>query len=525
MCPGSPSSQGWRYCDERWRNESTRCCGDAVEGLCSNLEEGSSLISEICEEEGFRIMPRIDRLPQRLFWLVILGVVFQLRLGLAAEVVEHPGQGLKLAAFDVDATPTVGFRMAYGPVIRSADLPLRCRGIVLLGAEAPIVLCAVDWIGIGNAAHDVFREELARAAGTSADRVAVHALHQHDAPHADFTAEEIIKELGVEGVHRFDGAFPRQVLAAAVAAIRQALPNARPVTHVGFGEHAVAEIASNRRLLGPDGKVRAWRGSTTRDPALRAEPEGLIDPLVSTLAFWSDAEPIAVLTSYATHPMSYYRTGVPSPDFPGIARFLRSQDVPTAMHVHFTGAAGNIAAGKYNDGSRANRVLFATRMATAMRLAFTAAETARRALTAADVGFESFPVVLKPRRELDRNALLAAVRQGGDRGTFDDIDALAWLDRAAEKQPIIVSCLRVGDVRMLHLPGELFIEYQLAARQMRPDLNVMLAAYGNYGTGYIGTAHAYNEGGYETKVGSSFVGPEAEEELLAAMRNLLEVAP
>lgn len=470
-------------------------------------------------------MPRIELLPRWVLGLVFIGTGFLAGLVQAADGVEPRGRGLRLACFDVDATPPVGFRMAYGPAKRPADLSLRCRGIVLLGAELPIVLCAVDWIGIGNAAHDAFREELATAAGTSSDRVAVQSLHQHDAPHADFTAENVIKELGVAGVHRFDGAFPRQVLATAVAAIKQAIPDARPVTHFGYGEHAVAEIASNRRLLGPDGMVRAWRGSTTRDPALRAEPEGLIDPLLSTLAFWSGDEPLAVLTAYATHPMSYYRTGVPSPDFPGIARFLRSQDVPSALHVHFTGAAGNIAAGKYNDGSRSNRVLFATRLAAAMRQAFAAAEADRRPLTATDVGFAGVPVLLTPRRELDRDTLLAAVRQGGDRGTFDDIDALAWLERATEKQPILVSCLRVGDVRMLHLPGELFIEYQLAARQMQPDLHVMLAAYGNYGTGYIGTARAYNEGGYETKVGSSFVGPEAEEKLLAAMQTLLEVAP
>jgi len=36
--------------------------------------------------------------------------------------------------------------------------------------------------------------------------VAVHALHQHDAPGCDFTAEKIIKELGVQGYTRFDGA-------------------------------------------------------------------------------------------------------------------------------------------------------------------------------------------------------------------------------------------------------------------------------------------------------------------------------
>jgi hypothetical protein len=76
---------------------------------------------------------------------------------------------------------------------------------------------------------------------------------------------------------------------------------------------------------------------------------------------------------------------------------------------------------------------------------------------------------------------------------------------------------------MLHLPGELFVEYQLAAQEMRPDLHVMMAAYGDYGPGYIGTAEAYAQGGYEVEVRSSHVGPQAEEALTAAMRSLLEV--
>src|SRR5207249_7703102 len=103
---------------------------------------------------------------------------------------------LKLATFDVDATPPVGSMMAYDLVRRLDDLPLRCRGVVLLGAGKPIVLCAVDWIGIANESHDVFRETLAKAAGTTSKRVAVHTLHQHDAPACDFTAERILKEAG-----------------------------------------------------------------------------------------------------------------------------------------------------------------------------------------------------------------------------------------------------------------------------------------------------------------------------------------
>ena len=60
---------------------------------------------------------------------------------------------------------------------------------------------------------------------------------------------------------------------------------------------------------------------------------------------------------------------------------------------------------------------------------------------------------------------------------------------------------------------------------MRPDLGVFMAAYGDYGPGYIGTAVSYPQGGYETQVTSSFVGPEAEEPLLAAIRTLLEAKP
>ena len=71
---------------------------------------------------------------------------------------------------------------------------------------------------------------------------------------------------------------------------------------------------------------------------------------------------LALLSYYACHPQSYYRTGIPSPDFPGIARFVRGQDVPEALHVHFNGAGGNLGAGKYNDGSHEMRPLLTGRM-------------------------------------------------------------------------------------------------------------------------------------------------------------------
>ena len=432
--------------------------------------------------------------------------------------------GLRLAVFDVDATPPLGSMMAYDPVRRVDDLSLRCRGVVILGAGEPIVLCALDWLGLSNESHDAFRSALATAAGTSVERTAVQTLHQHDAPWSDFTAERLLKDAGATDLGRHDGAFARALLARAADAIRAALKNAQPITQYGWGEAEVKEVASNRRIMGPDGKVRAVRWTATKDPALRAEPEGVIDPQVSVLSFWNGETPVAILSYYACHPQSYYRTGIPSPDFPGIARFVREQSVPEALHVHFNGAGGNITAGKYNDGAHDNRMTLALRLADGMKRAWEA--TAKSPLTASDIQWRSEAVALPPapcpdeaklRAELGRAPLpgVPSVAAGA-------ADRLAWLARCNAGHKVDISLLSIGNVRVLHMPGELFVEYQLAARQMRPDLHVAMAAYGDRGPGYIGTARAYPEGGYETEPRSSYVAPEVEGVLMGAMRRLLD---
>jgi hypothetical protein len=426
---------------------------------------------------------------------------------------------LKLAVFDVDATPPVGSAMAYDRVIRLDEMTLRCRGVVLIGAGKPIVLCALDWIGIANGGQDAFRDALAEAAGTTREHVAVHALHQHDAPGCDFTAEKLIKELGIADYDRFEGTFHRQVIERAANALRNKLNTAQPVTHYGWGVAEVKEVASNRRIAGPDGKIRAVRYTATKDPALRAEPEGTIDPQVSLLSFWNGDKPLAVLSYYACHPQSYYRTGVPSPDFPGIARFIRGQAVPEALHVHFNGAGGNIGAGKYNDGAKENRLALATRLADGMKRAWEG--TSKQPIAAKDVGWQTVPVHLPVAPHLKADELIRDLKIEPAKGYIAKADQLAWVKRCEAKQPIDVACLRVGQARVLFMPGELFVEYQLAAKAMRPDLQVAMAAYGEYGPGYIGTAEAYPQGGYETSARASNVAPEVETVLTKAMKELL----
>ena len=53
------------------------------------------------------------------------------------------------------------------------------------------------------------------------------------------------------------------------------------------------------------------------------------------------------------------------------------------------------------------------------------------------------------------------------------------------------------------------------------DSFACMAAYGDYGMGYIGTKIAYTQGGYETGPVSR-VAPEVEGVLMQAMRELLK---
>jgi hypothetical protein len=249
----------------------------------------------------------------------------------------------------------------------------------------------------------------------------------------------------------------------------------------------------------------------------------VIDPELSCLSFWNEEKPVAVLSYYACHPQSYYRTGVPSPDFPGIARFLRGQDLPNVLHVHFNGAGGNIGAGKYNDGAKENRLILAQRVADGMKRAYEA--TQKFPISGSDIGWNVAPVALPLAAHLDREKLQQNLPAWNPSDYWGSPEQLAWVLRCESGHKIDLACLSVGDVRILHMPGELFVEYQLAAKAMRPDLQIAMAAYGDYGPGYIGTEIAYSQGGYETSERASKVAPNCEQVLNDGMAELLREKP
>jgi hypothetical protein len=421
-----------------------------------------------------------------------------------------------LATFTADVTPPPGHPLCGGWIepVRGVDDPLRALGVVLLGGGAPVVLCAVDWCGIRNDAHLAWRKALAEAAHTTPERVAVQSIHAHNAPFVDTEAQRVLDT--VPGAPPLmDLRFFGEVVRRSADSVRSALAHTSRFTHVGVGKAKVEQVASNRRIVGTDGKIKYTRYSATKDPKIQAEPVGLIDPWLRTLSFWDGDRILAELHYYATHPMSYYGDGRVTADFCGLARQKR-RDETGVFQAYFTGCAGNVTAGKYNDGSKENRPVLRDRVAAAMK-------ASRESVARHEVRGWSWrvePFRMQPRREKsfgeEANRAVLTDAKAGKAARGNAALQIGWLRRI--DRPIDLTCLDLAGALVLHLPGEPFIEYQLKAQELRPDAFVCVAGYGDGGPGYIPTDHAFPEGGYEPTVA---LAAPSEVPLTRAMAKLL----
>ncbi|HNY86797.1 MAG TPA: hypothetical protein PKN23_09875 [Candidatus Hydrogenedentes bacterium] len=435
--------------------------------------------------------------------------------GRALSAESGKAEGGRVATFSCDMTPPLG--TPWYPSYKGLDTieqPLQGKGIVLEHGGERHVLCVVDWCELCNDDHRRFCEAIAAAAGTAPDRVAVHTVHQHTAPMADLKAFVMLKDVPspppVPTAEAFSGP-----LARLEAAVREACGRLEPYDRIGTGQAQAERVASNRRVPLGDGKV-GFRASSCKEPALIEAPEGVIDPYVKTVTFARGDKPLARLHYYATHPQSFYWDPRSSIDFPGMAREALERE-EGVFQAYFTGCGGNIAAGKYNDGTPEARQGLYERLLAAMR-----ASAASTVYTpAGPVDWKTVPVALSPRVDAGFTGPELRARMLNPDGTPNDricaAMVLAWQARAAE--PLVFSRLRVGGVDIVHLPGEMAVEFQLLAQTLRPDAFVAVAAYGDCGPAYINPERFTAEGGYEPT--ASHVVPESEMAVRDALQSLL----
>jgi hypothetical protein len=404
---------------------------------------------------------------------------------------------LKVAAFDADVSPERGDPLIWTAPTTEVRDKLHAKGVVLQDGQKRYVLCAVDWCGIGNRTHAEFRRKVADAAGTTPDLVAIQSIHQHTAPYVDGTAYDLMRKHGAP-VYEFTDKAIGRVTHQLASAVREAVGRLQAFDRIGTGTAAVERVASARRLQGPDGRVLTRYSTGGKSADLAAAPEGAVDTVMRTIAFAHGPRTVARLFYYATHPQTWCCDGVASADAVGTAReqLEREQKSP---QIYFTGCAGDVTVGKYNDGGLEAREQIRTRFLTGMQRAIASTEwetardiTWRTAPLRLPVGAAGGPPNLKAMAD-EQQRYRAALR-----AVF-----------ASRSEPLTVSMLGIGKVRILHLPGEPMLEFQRYAQSTGESLFVAVAGYGDVAPGYICTDRAYEEGGYEPSASNTTRGAEA----------------
>lgn len=421
------------------------------------------------------------------------------------------------ATFRVDVTIPLGHACMGGGISPAKEVvdPLYANGVILLGGEKPLVFLAVDWCEIRNDAYDHWRDAVAEAVETTRQSVLLACVHQHDAPVVDYEAQRILDGAGLDK-SLCDVAFAKECVDRVAAAAREAVKQAKPVTHYGIGVGRVEGVTSNRRVVMPDGKASYARGSATPDPALRALPEGIIDPYLKTLSFWNGDTPVAAISAYSTHPMSYYGKGGVSADFPGMARAKRQAEMPEVFQVYFTGCSGDTTAGKFNDGNPANRPVLADRIYQGMVRAWE--NTRRCPLDRAALRVSPLNLVPKNFGGYSIEDSKRTVADTAAKTFHRNLAAmnLSWRARVEAGRAVDVPVVDFGSAKFLILPGESFVQYQLTAQGFSPDAPVVVVGFGECAPGYVPSAVASTEGYNEESW--CWVEPGAEPLITEALR-------
>jgi neutral ceramidase len=382
-----------------------------------------------------------------------------------------------------DITPSAGSAMA-GFAARSQPAtgthdPLSVRALVV-GDTALVV---ADVIGL----HEDMCAEIRAAACLDASQIVLVATHTHGGP------VSMERRIGTG----FDPAFARHLKAQCVAAIADAAATRRPAT-LSFGMGGDPGVAVNRRHAG---------GVTDKDvPVLR------FDDL--------NAVPIALLTSYACHPVVLGPTNLQfTADYPGFVRKRLEAAHPGIVALFATGCCGDANTGHSAQASMILEGMSARTFVAAEAYADRIAEAALFA-TMRPASVDALPkardryVALALAKEIEAPATQAA-KWRKERETAEPLRAqllshwIAWAEGPACTAPVDwmarVSVLSWGPVDIVTMPGEIFAETGLAikSRAKRPTLTL---AYGEGCPGYIAPQSEWISGGYEIAEAHRFYG-------------------
>jgi neutral ceramidase len=372
-------------------------------------------------------------------------------------------------------TAMAGYLAREGPAESTHD-PLTVSAFVVMSDGALFVLLAVDLLGVDR---DLV-EEIAREAGVAPDSIALAASHTHSGPAG------IISQPHQGDGHQIDPVLRARFVATCGQTVRSAMARMEPAD-VSIGSDEAIGIAANRN-----------------------DRFGPFDPTVTVIqAKRLTGSSIATIVHFACHPTILPAASrVISAEFPGILRRQLGASVPGVIFF-INGAAGDVstrftrANQDFQEVERVGSVLASAAMRALGNTRAIEGELARGSVhinlpvrSAGDVEQASELAIIAEQRMATGLLSTAELRIEQTR-----IQGALLLERLMESNLAQVSrsiqapWWRLGDLRLLGIPGELFASLGAAIIESLPDAIVL--GYTNGYIGYLPDRAAYDAGLYE----------------------------
>ena len=434
---------------------------------------------------------------------------------------------LKAGFTEVDITPPLGIEMSGHWNIREGKGvrdPLFAHAMVIDDGRAPICLITCDVLSLRRSTVLAARAAISEATGIAPDRIGISATHTHYGP---MTAQLWTRD------QQPDADYLADMLAGIIAAGTQVF-EARQPAQIGIGWTFEGNLSFNRRFMMRNGEVLMHPPNTSTDILYQ---EGKTDPEVGIIAVRdADDRPLGYWVNFACHATSAGTADEFSADFPGaLSAEIKRRHGDKVACLFGNGCCGNLCQidvldlDRPRNGDEALRTLGEGLADNVDR-----AEAEMKFADDLALDVRSAEITIPLRRIPDElvaeaDAILANASPDPDAVEHRDIKyAEMWLELTERKrtEPMIpgeVQVFRIGEVAVVLLPGEVFVEYGLEIKLKSPAQRTFVVELSNAIMGYVPTRIAFEGGGYEQKLGSnSKLSPVAGEYLVETALALLD---
>ena len=419
--------------------------------------------------------------------------------------------------------------------------PLFARALVLQAGERRACLIVLDVTIVTADCSAPLRQAAAEIVGCTRQEVIVCATQTHSAPslgHLMLDPDFPALPPDCEWLRGGDSGYSEFALGRAVEAVREAHAGLEPV-ELAAASGIEGRLAFNRRAVGRDGRVfmpgRTW--PEPLGPTNLRYLEGPMDPEVGVIALRTPAGRMkALLAHYTCHPVHVFPKRIVSPDWPGALCAELEQAYPGAVPLVLNGACGNINPWPpFEPDYPDDHVLMGRQLADMVGKIIGTMEFApptrldcRSALVPLPFRSLSAEEVAKSEEMLRRRLTPewqdeAHTQVTADWVTTASIASLYLQSRREGKLAYEVQALRLGDAAIVALPGEPFVEGQLALKIASPLYPTYVAHCATQYVGYIPTATALARGGHEVNTRYwAKLQPEALDQIVAGATELLQ---